>query len=202
MGSWCATPSAQAKPEVQQTTSLEKTLKSKQPKELQRSVKKKAKEESVDYSDFRNNPIYKPAPLSNPQDNETSDQKMGLSMAAAAKESNLRPKDEKRKNNAEFKADMKNVNDTVRESDCSSDNQLKRPTGDSNVLLSFKPNNLNEEITPNSSCIDMTFNGEKQIKMQTNGDSTIIRGNEETQDQSRADQDEFVYKSVVRQAED
>lgn len=188
MGTWWTTPSAHTREQAKKSNSNSKTLKTDQTKEIKKHKRgegpKKEKEPSIDYSDFRNNPILKPAPLDNPQDHASTQDDMGLSMATASKLHNLQPKDERTDSAVvEFGVDMRNMNDTVRESQASQNNEHKS-VGD--IVVSFKPSNLTNE-TEDVDSLDMSFGGSRSSSSKGNFGSTMIKANEETHDTGRGD---------------
>ncbi|CAI2379638.1 unnamed protein product [Moneuplotes crassus] len=173
MGTCCTTPSAHTKEQA------EKDIK----KHKRGEKQTKPKEPSVDYSDFRNNPILKPAPLDNPQDHGSNPDDMGLSMATASKLHNIQPKDERTESKVvEFGVDMRNMNDTVRESQISRNTEKRHPD---DIVVSFKPSNLTNQ-TDDLDSLDMSFGGARSSGFKSDYNSTVIRANEETHDTGRA----------------
>ena len=164
---------------------MNKSLTSSQKAGGKKSNKEKGKsqrqEPPVDYTDFRNNPILKPAPLDNPQDNAISGQEMGHSMATASKMQNLRPKDDKREKVVEFGVDMRNMNDTVTESEIAR-NSTAKDTDE--VVVSFKPSNLtNDAEDPDT--LDMSFGRGGTNDDKAKYASTILKEQDQTHDSSR-----------------
>ena len=156
--------------------------------------KKKQPEPEIDYSDFRNNAILKPAPLSNPQENTQNNLDMGLSMAAAAKQSNLKSdEDRKEVKVAEFGTDMKNRNDTITSSEMSFTESNNPKPKNTDIMISFKPINLIKEQPKEDISIDMSFGGQKVME-KLNYASTLIKENDETKDQTKDGQEDFVYE--------
>lgn len=183
MGTWCTTPS-NTKPQAETNNNISKSLNSTQIGSggRQRKNRQKAKEPEpeIDYSDFRNNPILKPAPLENPQDNASSSEDLAVSMASAAKLQNLQPKDEgESRGTVEFGADMKNEDDTVEEVSSSQNNIPKEPE---EMWVSFKPSNLETNGAEDDS-LSMSFGGAKlQSQKESIASTGIQEANEEGND--------------------
>mmetsp|Transcript_19950 Transcript_19950/g.22280 ORF Transcript_19950/g.22280 Transcript_19950/m.22280 type:complete len:128 (+) Transcript_19950:256-639(+) len=127
---------------------------------------------------------------------------MGLSLAAASKESNLKPKDDGDEVKvAEFGGDMVNKDDTVRESQVDANN-TQNPSGGGDIALTFNPKTLNTKEEAPQEHMDMSFGGNMLIKKQVNSASTISKGNDETQDQSRDEHNEFANRDGAISEED
>ena len=195
MGTWCATPQTHDKTEASKNNA-EKSLATKQRIDSTNKLKVKEQPEpeiDIDYTDFRNNPILKPAPLSNPQDTENNSQ-MPMSMATAAKHLNLKPKEEEKEIQevkvVEFKADMKNVDDNVTTSEISYTESTKPQHINSDIMVSFKPVNLDKELENNQIHMDMSFWGDSS-KQKHYYASTLIKESEDTEDHTKDNQEEF-----------
>ena len=201
MGTWCTTPSPNLKSEASKNSNINKSLATKtescSSKRNKKYKKESITEDKIDYSDFRNNPILKPAPLSNPQDTENNIN-MAMSLASAAKKENLKPKEKekdiKEVKISDFGSDMKNINDDVNAREASITESIKRESQNAEIVVSFNPINLNKEPDDGTVNRDMSFGGHL-IKERNYYASTIIKETDEISEHLEEGQEEFVFEN-------
>ncbi|CAI2374263.1 unnamed protein product [Moneuplotes crassus] len=183
----CCTKSSHASEQAKKKKSTPRSLVTDQSiKYSKHKRQKKAKthrEEKIDYSDFRNNPILKPAPLDLRQEGRLTRGEMGLSMAAASKQENIKPKEDESNQVVKFGDDMKNLNDTITESQISESTKHKKVQ---DVIVSFKPTGLDQK--PGSlGTFHMSFGGDvlaQNASPMTKLTSTITKESNSTENTS------------------
>ena len=130
---------------------------------------------------FRNNPFHRPPALSNPQDNETNADEMGMSMAKAAQHYNLAPKPDGPSGTAFTDLVVEANNSDNRASEfVSGASANSKVSNDPTMLVSFKPSQFNEN-SQRGDDLGMSFGGQRVMgDKASNAGSTIIKTIDET----------------------